>query len=139
MVYTDSGGDTMSVILYNAGKIKSFENLRALARMTGESEEYATRLWQSMLEDEALLEEFNYFVVHRTLRGSLKCGELSLLDIYFNQMSKYNLYHDMGKNTGACSKERMVLHAFQQMVDMRKDPHFMERYRESEQSGMDIL
>lgn len=129
----------MSVILYNAGKIKSFENLRALARMTGESEEYAARLWQSMLEDEALLEEFNYFVVHRTLRGSLKCGELSLLDIYFNQMSKYNLYHDMGKNPGACSKERMVLHAFQQMVDMRRDPHFMERYRESEQSGMDIL
>lgn len=129
----------MSVILYNAGKIKSFENLKALAVMVGESEEYAVELWKSMLEDEELLEEFNYFVVHRTLRGSLKCGELSLLDIYFNQMCKYNLYHDMGKNTGVCSKERLVLHAFKQMVDMRKDPNFMERYRESEQSGMDIL
>ncbi len=129
----------MSVILYNAGKIKSYENLKALAVLVGESEEYATELWQSMLLDEELLEEFNYFVVNRSIRGTVMCGELSLLDIYFNQMSKYNLYHDMGKNTVECSKERMVLHAFKQMVDMRKDPHYMERYSESEQSGMDIL
>lgn len=129
----------MSVILYNASKIKSFENLKALTLMVGENEAYATELWQDMLMDEELLEEFNYFVVNRSIRGSIRCGELSLLDIYFNQMSKYNLYHDMGKNTAECGKERMVLHAFKQMADMRRDPHYMEKYRKSEQSGMDIL
>ena len=129
----------MSLILYNAGKIKSFENLKALAVLVGETEEYAVDLWQSMLEDEELLNEFNYFVVNRTLLGNVKCGELSLLDVYFNQMTKYNLFHVMGKNTAECSKERMVLHAFKQMVEMRKDPLYMEHYRESEQNGMDVM
>ena len=129
----------MSLILYNAGKIKSFENLKALAVLVGETEEYAVDLWQSMLEDEELLNEFNYFVVNRTLLGNVKCGELSLLDVYFNQMTKYNLFLDMGKNTAECSKERMVLHAFKQMVEMRKDPLYMEHYRESEQNGMDVM
>ncbi|MBE5943536.1 MAG: hypothetical protein E7258_01315 [Lachnospiraceae bacterium] len=127
----------MSVILYNASKIKSFENLKALSLMVGETIEFATELWQDMLRDEELLEEFNYFVSNHTLKGTIACGELTLLDIYFSQMNKYNIYHDMGKNTDYCNKDRMVLHAFKQMVDMRKDPHYMVNFEKREESGMD--
>ena len=127
----------MSMIIYNAGKIKSFENLKALAEQSGETEEFATLLWQDMLLDEELLEEFNYFVVHRTLKGTVKFQGLTLLDLYFAQMSKYNVLHDMGKNPYACNKNRLVLHAFRQMVDLRRDPKGMEHYAENEQRGID--
>lgn len=128
----------MSVILYNAGKIKSFENLKALSLMAGETEEFAVDLWQSMLLDEELLDEFNYFVVNNTLKGSAKCGELTLIDFYFSQMNKYNLLHDMGKNSGDCNKDRMVLHAFRQMAEMKRDPEYIEHYEDNERKGMDI-
>lgn len=128
----------MSVILYNAGKIKSYENLRALSCMVGETEEFAISLWQDMLMDEELLDEFNYFVANHTIKGTVSCGELTLLDIYFSQMNKYNLLHDMGKNTGGCNKERLVLHAFKQLVMMRKDPNYMSNYLKNERNGMDI-
>ncbi len=127
----------MSVILYNAGKIKSFENLKTLALMVGETEEFATTLWQDMLLDEELLDEFNYFVANHTIRGNVRCGELTLLDVYFSQMNKYNIYHDMGKNGDFCNKDRMVLNAFKQMTDMRRDPDFMLRYEKHEESGLD--
>ena len=128
----------MSVILYNAGKIKAFENLRALSLMVGENEEFANALWQEMLADEEILEEFNYFVVNHTIKGTIRCGELSLLDIYFSQMNKYNLLHDMGKNTDFCNKDRLVLHAFKQLTDMRKDPDYYANYLKNERNGMDI-
>lgn len=127
----------MSMIIYNAGKIKSFENLKALAEQSGETKEFATLLWQDMLLDEELLEEFNYFVVHRTLKGTVQFQGLTLLDLYFAQMSKYNVLHDMGKNPYACNKNRLVLHAFRQMVDLRRDPKGMEHYAENEQRGID--
>lgn len=129
----------MSIILYNAGKLKSFENLRTLSELVGESEAFANELWSYMLSDEELLDEFNYFVANHAIRGNICCGELSLLDIYFSQMNKYNLYHDLGKNTGECDKDRMVLHAFKQMMDMRKDPDYLSNYEKTERSGMDIM
>lgn len=128
----------MSVILYNAGKIKAFENLKALSLMVGETEEFAVSLWQDMLLDEELLDEFNYFVVNHTIRGTVSCGELNLLDIYFSQMNKYNLLHDLGKNPNSCDKDRLVLHAFKQLVEMRKDPNYMANYLKNERNGMDI-
>ena len=127
------------MILYNAGKIKSFENLKTLALMVGETKEFASSLWQDMLNDEELLDEFNYYVVNRTLKGKVKCGDFSLLDLYFAQMNKYNYFHDIGKNTNNCSKERMVLHAFKQMVDMKKDPEYLKHFENAEYKSMDMM
>ncbi|MGN0367486.1 MAG: hypothetical protein ACI4EK_01795 [Wujia sp.] len=125
------------MILYNAGKVKAFENLKALAIQAEETEEFAVLLWQDLLADEALLEEFNYFVVHQTLQGKVSYNGLTLLDLYFSQMNKYNILHDMGKNPYACNKNRVVLHAFRQMVDMRRDPKGMQKFEENENRGID--
>lgn len=127
------------MILYNAGKIKSFENLKTLALMVGETDEFASSLWQDMLNDEELLDEFNYYVVNRTLKGKVKCGDFTLLDLYFAQMNKYNYFHDIGRNPNNCSKERMVLHAFKQMVDMKKDPDYLKHFENAEYKSMDMM
>lgn len=129
----------MSLVLYNASKIKSYENLKAMFKSIGENIELADKLWQEMLIDQELLEEFNYFVVNGTLKGTAKCGELTLLDIYFSQMNKYNIYHDMGKNTDVCNKNRMILNSFFEMISMRKQPDYMVDFERKEDSGMDKM
>lgn len=127
------------MIIYNAGKIKTYENLKALAILVGEDEKFADELWEEMLKDEELIEEFNYFVFNKTLKGKVKCGDYTLLDIYFSQMKKYNLYHDLGKNPVDCIKERMVLNAFKCLTDMRRDPQKLIEFEMSESDGMDFF
>lgn len=125
------------MILYSSGKIKTYENLKAFAVMVGESEAYAEDLWKYMVFDDELIEEFNYFVANHSLIGKARCGEYTLLDIYFNQMCKYNLHHDLGKNPNECNKDRLVLHAFNKLVKMRQDPEYAVKFEKEEDSGMD--
>lgn len=129
----------MSIILYNASKIKSYENLKAMFVAIGEEETLADKLWSEMLTDEELLDEFNYFVANGTLKGTVKCGEFTLLDLYFSQMNKYNIYHDMGKNTDICNKNRMIINSFFQMLEMRKNPNYLVDFEKREDSGMDKM
>ncbi len=127
------------MIIYNAGRIKTYENVKALVKLIGEDEQFAEDIWQGMYNDDELIEEFNYFVQNKSLRGNAKCGDISLIDLYFSQMNKYNLYHDLGKNPVDCLKERMVIEAFKELIDMRKNPNYMTDYENIELKGMDIL
>lgn len=127
------------MIIYSAGKIKTYENLKALSLMVGETEEFAEDLWKYMVFDDQLIDEFNYFVANHCIKGEARCGEYTLLDIYFNQMCKYNLYNDLGKNSGECNKDRLVLHAFKKLVMMRQDPNYASNFDKEEDTGMDIL
>lgn len=127
------------MIFYNAGRIKTYENIKALVKLIGEDEQFAEDIWQGMYNDDELIDEFNYFVQNKSLRGNAKCGDISLIDLYFSQMNKYNLYHDLGKNPVDCLKERMVIEAFKELIDMRKNPNYMTDYENIELKGMDIL
>ncbi len=127
------------MILLQNNKIKAYENLKALCDQTNETPEFADALWVELLADEALLAEFNYYVVHRTLAGTCRCCGLTLLDLYFAQMNKYNRLHDLGKNPGWANKERMVLHAFREMADLKKDPSLLEKHLENENASTDYL
>ena len=127
------------MILVQNNLIKSYENLRSLCEQTNETAEFADALWNDMLGDSELLAEFNYYVVHRTLKGECSVEGLTLLDLYFAQMNKYNRLHDLGKNPASANKERMVLHAFRQMADMKKDPSLIRKLDENERSSTDYL
>ncbi len=127
------------MIMIENSRIKSYENLKSLCEQTEETSEFTDALWQEMLENPELMGEFNYYVVHRTLKGELKCNGLSLLDMYFAQMNKYNRLHDLGKNPGWANKERMVLHAFREMADMLKNPSLIKKHEENESASTDYL
>ena len=127
------------MILLQSNKIKAYENLKSLCEQTNETPEFADALWADMLQSEELLAEFNYYVVNRTLEGKCSCCGLTLLDLYFGQMNKYNRLHDLGKNPGWANKERMVLHAFREMADMKKDPKLYEKREENERASTDYL
>ena len=128
----------MAGIIYDANRIKVYENLRALCEFAGESQEWCDRLWEALLTDQQLYEEFIYYLQHRTFLDKMKCCGYSLIDLYFLQMEKYNRLHDTGKNTAECQKTDMILRSFEAMMHLREEPEIWAK-RFGEGRGMDRL
>lgn len=112
----------MAGILYDARRIKAYEGLIELGKIAGEPQEWCEKLWEEILVSPDLLEELVFYLEHHYLTERVKCCEYSLIDLFVWQMNKYNIIGDSGKNTDACNKDRMVLKAFHDMAEMRKDP-----------------
>lgn len=123
-------------ILYDARKVKAYEGLLAVGESAGLSGEWCDRLWAEVVNSEELYEELVFYLEHRSLTEKVKCCGYSLIDLYVWQMNRYNIIGDSGKNTAACNKDRMVLKAFYDMVEMQKDPDsFVKKLTEGR--GMD--
>ena len=112
----------MAGILYDARLVKALEELKALGKSAGETDEWCESLWEELVFSQDLLEELIFYLDHHYLTDKVKCEGYSLTDLYVWQMDRYNLIGDWGKNTSACNKDRMVLGAFMDMVQMRKNP-----------------
>jgi len=112
----------MAGILYDARRIKAYEGMAALCELADEDQGWCDALWAEIILDEELFEELVFYLDHHTLLDKVKCAGYGLTDLYIWQMNRYNIIGDTGKNTAACNKERMVLHAFSDMAAMKKDP-----------------
>lgn len=112
----------MTGIIYDARRIKAYEAFLALGEIAQESQEWCDALWEELVVEPDILEELIYYLEHHSIQGQVKCEGYSLLDLYVWQMDRYNIIGDSGKNTAACNKDRMVLKAFYDMVEMRKHP-----------------
>lgn len=112
----------MAGILYDARRIKAYEGLLALGEIAEETKQWCDELWEELVFDAELLDEFVFYLEHHCLKDSVHCEGYGLTDLYIWQMNRYNLIGDSGKNTDACNKDRMVLYAFRDMIDMKKEP-----------------
>lgn len=112
----------MAGILYDSKRIKAYERLLALGGLAGEDQAWCDALWEEILFDAELFDELVYYLENHFLLDKIKCEGYGLTDLYFWQMNRYNIIGDTGKNTAACNKERMVLHAFHDMAAMKKEP-----------------
>lgn len=112
----------MSGILYDARLVKAFEKLKTLGRTADMTDEWCEKFWKEIVFSQDLLEELVFYLDHHYLTDKVNCEGYSLTDLYVWQMDRYNLIGDWGKNTSACNKDRMVLNAFMDMAQMRKNP-----------------
>lgn len=112
----------MAGILYDARRVKAYRGLMAAGEAAEETEDWCDRLWEELLCDQELFDELVFFLEHHYIRDQVRCEGYGLTDLYIWQMNRYNLIGDSGKNTDACNKDRMVLHAFRDMAEMKKDP-----------------
>ncbi len=112
----------MAGIIYDARRVKVYEGLSALGEIAGEPQEWCDKLWEDILGAPDLFEELVFYLEHHYLTENVKCCGYSLIDLYVWQMNRYNIIGDSGKNTDACNKDRMVLKAFRDMIEMRKSP-----------------
>lgn len=112
----------MNGILYDARKLKVYEDLQYLGELTGKSETYINRLWEGLLLDAELLKEFMYYLDNHYLLDEMKVQGYSLTDLYVWQITKFNMKQDLGKNTDTCNKEAMVLDTFYGMLELKENP-----------------
>jgi hypothetical protein len=112
----------MAGILYDARRIKAYDRLVQIGEASGETKQWCDKLWEDIVFQNDLLEEFIYFLDNHCLKDNVKCEGYGLIDLYMWQLNKFNVMGDSGKNTEFCNKDRMVLWAFRDMIDMRKNP-----------------
>jgi hypothetical protein len=109
-------------ILYDARKLKAMEFLSDLCEYAGKGNDFSQELWTELLKDDELYREFVYYADNHTFLDELKISGYSMSDLYVWQMDRYNIVRELGKNPAACNKETLVLNAFREMANMKRDP-----------------
>jgi len=128
----------MAGIVVSTGKIKVYENLRYLCEFARLGQEFCDALWEDVATDEGLYRELLYYMENHTFLDEVRQEGYTLSDVYVWQMNRFNLFHDEGKNSFQCNKERMVLKAFRTMIDMRIKPEeYVRKFKEG--PGMDRM
>ena len=109
-------------ILYDARKLKALEFLNDLCEYAGKGSDFTQELWTEFLNDDELYREFVYYADNHTFLDDMKISGYSMSDMYVWQMDRYNIVRELGKNPAACNKETLVLNAFREMANMKRDP-----------------
>ena len=109
-------------ILYDARKLKALEFLNDLCEYAGKGSDFTQELWNEFLNDDGLYKEFVYYADNHTFLDEMKISGYSMSDLYVWQMDRYNIVRELGKNPTACNKETLVLNAFREMANMKRDP-----------------
>ena len=123
-------------LIIDGSKLKVFEYFHQLCDYAEWNQESRDFLWKKLLINESLYNEFVYYLEHHEFCGKLSFHGYSLIDLYVWQMDRYNLIHDIGKNTGNCNKEDLVLKAFYTMAVFFEKPEYYDK-KLSEGLGMD--
>lgn len=125
-------------VIYDGRKLAAFNIASDFCKEQGYTTQFLTELWDGLLSDPVLYDEFVYFLQTGELTGNTRCGEYSMYDLYFYELGVYNLTHDQGKNEADCDKTALLFQAFHMMGRIKKEP---ETYlpRLSDSLGMDFF
>lgn len=102
--------------------IKIYGYLQDICNYAGLSETWADNLWQELLSNKSLYDEFIYYLENHTFKDELKVKGYGLTELYIYQLNKVNIINEIGKNTAECNKEKMVMEAFYHMSQMINNP-----------------
>ena len=76
----------MAGILYDARRIKAYEGLLALGEIADETRQWCDELWEELVFDQELLDEFIFYLEHHSLKDKVHCEGYGLTDLYIWQM-----------------------------------------------------
>lgn len=127
----------MNDIIFDSRKIKVYEDLKYLVDFTGKDSSFFDSLWKGMLENDALYEEFLYYIDNHCFKDELKVSGFTLTDMYVYRLSQYNIHNDTGKHNAECNKESMVLESFMELYKLISGPNDTRRFERGR--GMDTL
>lgn len=108
-------------LIYDGNHVAVYDSLQRLCEYAGRPIRWCDGLWSFMLEDRELYEEYVHYLNHHVFLDKMKVAGFSMTDLYVQQLDRYNIRQDSGKNTSACNKEEMVLDAFDAMAKLKKD------------------
>lgn len=121
---------------------KALEVLRnfigGLAKQAGESEGYAETLWQGIRQSPGLLQELAYYHDYGSFLCRYQAAGYTLADALVWQVDHFKLYMDRPEEMNRYRQPRLLLAAFDTMLQLETDPEPLREKMRSE-TGQDIL
>ena len=107
-----------------------------LAEQAEKGTEYGERLWREIRGSAGLLQELAYYHDYGQFLCRYKVEGYTLADVLVWQVDHFKLYMDRPEEMNRYRRQRLVLAAFETMLEMEKDPAaFLEKMRY--ESGQD--
>ncbi len=102
----------------------------------GESKEYSERLWQGIRQSEGLLQELAYYHDYEKFLCRYRVAGYTLADVLVWQVDHFKLYMDRPEEMNRYRTPKLLLAAFDTMLQMETDPLPFVKKMEGE-SGQD--
>ncbi len=112
------------------------EYVLSLAEQAGEKEEYGEKLWQGIWRSGGLLQELAYYYDYGKFLCEYVVAGYTLADVLVWQVDHFKLYMDRPEEMNRYRTPRLLLSAFDTMLQMEKDPLPFVKKMEGE-SGQD--
>jgi len=109
---------------------------KSLCEYAGENESFKGEFLQKLIADKEVLEEFAYYYDNHGFLGSVNVNGMTLVDILVWQVDHFKSDLDRGLYDMQSNPDKMILRAFDTMLNMRRSPaEFLQRF--SSETGTD--
>lgn len=96
--------------------------INELCRYAGEGDSFAQNFWEKLREDEEIYQELVYYMTHGTFACQAKVEGYTVVDVMVWQMDHFKARLDRDNSGTRQNGDRMLLLAFDTLLDMREDP-----------------
>lgn len=125
-------------IIYDGRKIAAYNIASDFCKSKGWPDRFFAELWEGILLDPVLYDEFTYYLEMNELTGNTVCEGYTMYDLYFHHLRSYNARHDAGKDTSTSDKDEVIFLAFHTMGRLRQEPEIYKQLL-NKCEGMDFL
>lgn len=109
-----------------------------LADQSGQGQEYGHRLWQGISRSHGLLRELAYYHDTGNFLCEYRVAGYTLADVLVWQVDHFKLYMDRPEEMNRYRRQRLLLAAFDTMLEMERDPKpYLDKMRC--ETGQDLL
>ena len=108
-----------------------------LTERAGESTEYGEQLWQGIRQSSGLLQELAYYHDYGSFLSKYQVAGYTLSDALIWQVDHFKLYMDRPQDMNRYRQEKLLLSAFETLLQMEKDPTTLAEKMRRE-TGQDI-
>lgn len=108
-----------------------------MAERAGERPEYGEQLWQGIRQSGGLLQELAYYHDYGNFLSKYQVAGYTLSDALVWQVDHFKLYMDRPQDMNRYRQEKLLLSAFETLLQMEKDPTALSEKMRGE-TGQDI-
>lgn len=120
----------------NKDEEKAYAWAGALCEYAGADEAFLRDFWERLVNDPEIYEEFVYYLEHQDFLCKVKIEGYGLVDLMIFQIDHFRAVMDQDVADMRFNKDKMLLMAFNSLLQMRKDPEPFVRMMQG-QTGTD--
>lgn len=107
-----------------------------LCKYAGENDNYIQEFWNKLIKSKQVYDEFEYYLGNGQFLGEYSVCGMTLIDIMIWQMDHFKSDLDRGKYDMQSNPDKMLLKAFETMLEMEENPEkYLRQY--SQDTGTD--